>query len=109
MKALTFSQRAALASCLALAGVVAQAATGFTVQAAQEKLITPGASEEAVRNALGQPSTSVKYPNEPGQIWTYNVAGKTDQRAVFEVQFAADSRVAYASEHILPPNNAASH
>ena len=102
-----------LRACLAMAALTAMAcahaADGFTVQQEQEKLITPGMSRDAVRNAIGRPSTNVKYPNDPARTWTYNVAGTTDQRVVFEVDFNRDDKVEATHERALPPNEGSAH
>jgi outer membrane protein assembly factor BamE (lipoprotein component of BamABCDE complex) len=88
--------RTGLAAALLLAAAVAQAATGFTVTAAQEKQIKPGMSRDAVRAALGRPAHNVKYRAEPGRTWTYGVKGKTDM--VFDIDFDASGQVLSTSE-----------
>jgi outer membrane protein assembly factor BamE (lipoprotein component of BamABCDE complex) len=86
--------------CAALLfGVAAvQAATGFTVTLAQEKLITVGMSRDMVRSTLGRPAHNVKFRAEPGRTWTYGVVGTADK--VFDIDFAADGKVVSVSERV---------
>jgi len=101
MKASKYTLRTLLA--LALGMVMVQAAEGFIVQPEQERMVRPGMSRAEVRILLGEPSTNVKYPNEPGRTWTYNVAGKMDPHVVFDVDFNAEGTVASSMERTLPP------
>ncbi len=102
MKALYTTGRALAASSLLMVFACVHAADGFIVRADQEGLIKPGMTRDEVQSKLGKPSKNVKYPNEPGRTWTYEVSGKTLPLVVFDVDFGPDGKVMSSSERILP-------
>lgn len=83
-------------AALGLAATAALAATGFQVTKKQETLVAPGMTMDQVQTALGRPAQNVKYRNEPGRTFTYQVLGTDDQ--LFDVDFSADGRVASTNE-----------
>jgi len=91
-----------LAAGLILGAAAAQAASGFTITKGQEVLVRPGMSTAEVQSALGHPEQNLHYRNEPGPTFTYSVAGTED--TVFDVDFAANGRVASTSERVLQRN-----
>lgn len=108
MKAIYQTGRALLATSL-LMGFAFAHAEGRTVRTDQERLIKPGMTTAEVQSALGKPSKNVQYSNEQGRTWTYNVAGKMDQRVVFDVDFSIDGKVTSSKERTLPMGEAGSH
>jgi outer membrane protein assembly factor BamE (lipoprotein component of BamABCDE complex) len=90
-----------LAASFALGMASASASSGYTVRHEQELQITPGMSADEVRQALGRPARNVQYRNEPGPTWTYRVASSY-WRAVFDIEFGADGKVASVGEHTDP-------
>jgi hypothetical protein len=96
--------RRLLVAGLALAAAAAQAAGGYSVAPAQEKLVTAGMSQGEVKQALGRPAQTMRYVNEAGPTWTWDVntvgIGGADQ-TVFDVDFGADGRVASAQERVI--------
>ncbi len=102
MNKLSFRRRvrsAALAVVLCSAAL-AQAATGFVVNAAQQASIKVGMSRTEVRALLGRPAHNVKYRAEPGRTWTYGVLGLGSgmERTVFDVDFSAGGQVLSTSQ-----------
>jgi outer membrane protein assembly factor BamE (lipoprotein component of BamABCDE complex) len=87
-------QRALLTMGFLLSSAVTHAAGGFTVNPEQEEQVKVGMTMTEVLQALGRPSRNIKYGNEPGPTWVYNVNGNTISPAVFEVDFGADGKVA---------------
>ena len=85
-----------LAIGLFLGAADAQAASGYTVDARQETLVSVGMSQADVRQLLGRPQTDVSYRNQPGSVYTYRVAGI--EPTVFEIDFDTDGKVASATE-----------
>jgi hypothetical protein len=55
--------RRLLVAGLALAAAAAQAAGGYSVAPAQEKLVTAGMSQGEVKQALGRPAQTMRYAN----------------------------------------------
>lgn len=101
--------RLLLASTLVLTVVGAQAAKGYSVWPSDEQKVKPGMTMDEVKQVLGQPSTNVKFRNESGPTWTYSVINGTDeQRAIFEVDFSADGKVASMDQRVLPVSNSGS-
>jgi outer membrane protein assembly factor BamE (lipoprotein component of BamABCDE complex) len=88
--------RAAVCAALFMGVAAVQAATGYTVTAAQEKQISVGMTRDMVRMTLGRPAHNVKFRAEPGRTWTYGIVGTADK--VFDIDFAADGKVASMSE-----------
>ena len=109
MKNLNVTTRTFLAMFALMAFACAHAAEGFSVKPEQESLVKPGMSRAEVRSALGAPSTSVRYPSEPGRTWTYKVLGKDTPPVVFDVDFNADGSVASSGERILSQAESSSH
>jgi len=90
-----------LAASLVFAGTMAIAASGFVVTPAQEAMIVPGMTRDAVRAALGRPAHNVRYPSEPGKTWTWGVVGSgADSDKVFDVDFSSDGKVLHTDERI---------
>jgi hypothetical protein len=91
-----------LAAGLAAGVASAYAAAGTHVTKAQEALVTKGMSGAEVQSALGRPARIVRYGNEPGPTWTYDVVGALDvgggEAMVFEIDFGADGRVMAVEE-----------
>lgn len=85
-----------LGAGLLIAAAAAQAATGYTIERGQEALVQPGMSTAAVEAALGRPSEQLKYGNEPGPTFSYQLLGAPDTR--FDVDFGADGTVASVGE-----------
>jgi outer membrane protein assembly factor BamE (lipoprotein component of BamABCDE complex) len=84
-----------LAAGLATGISAAHAASGHTVTAAQESLITRGMTANQVERVIGQPDHVARYLNETGPSWTYAVAGGSWRDGpVFEVDFDAEGKVA---------------
>lgn len=98
LKLIPRTPRVLLAAGLFLSVAAAQAASGFTVNPSQEALVTPGMSTAEVQLALGRPAQSIKYGNEPGPTFTYQVIGKKD--TLFDVDFGGDGKVASLSERM---------
>ena len=101
-KLISHAPRVLLAAGLFLGAAAAQAAGGFTVDKGQEALVKPGMSTAEVQSALGHPEEDIHYRNEPGPTFTYSVAGTED--TVFDVDFAANGKVASTSERVLQRN-----
>ncbi len=89
-----------MAAGLVLGAAAAQAAGGYTVTRSQEAQVMPGMSMAQVRHTLGHPEQTVKYGNEPGPTFTYRVMD--NEQTLFDVDFAADGRVASMSERMDP-------
>jgi len=94
--------RILLATALCIGAAAVQAASGFTVTPAQETLVTPGMDTAAVRQVLGQPTSSHTYANEPGPTWTYRASGNRDTE--FDIDFGADGKVISATESVDESN-----
>jgi outer membrane protein assembly factor BamE (lipoprotein component of BamABCDE complex) len=90
-----------LAAGLMFGVAAAQAAGGFTVNHDQENSIKVGMTTTEVQQALGRPARNVKYGNEPGPTWAYNVVGTAEPMTVFEVDFSSDGKVASVDERTL--------
>jgi outer membrane protein assembly factor BamE (lipoprotein component of BamABCDE complex) len=88
--------RSALCAALFFGAAAVQAASGYTVTVAQQAQIKPGMTRDQVRLTLGRPAHNVKYRAEPGRTWTYGVAGSEEK--VFDIDFAADGKVASTSQ-----------
>lgn len=80
---------------------LAQAATGYSITQAQEKKIALGMSEGEVRETLGRPAAIVRYRNEAGPTWTYQVAGSPFGETEFDLDFGPDGKLRSASERVL--------
>lgn len=111
MKVLHTLGRVFFASSMILALASAQAAPGYSVWPRDENMVKIGMTMDEVRQALGRPSQSVKYRNEPGPTWTYNVNGYDDdyERPVFEVNFSADGKVASVAQRMAPSYSSGNH
>lgn len=111
MKVLHTLGRLLFAWFLLLALASAQAASGYSVWPRDESMVKIGMTMDEVRQALGRPSQSVKYRNEPGPTWTYTVNGYDDDydRPVFEVNFSADGKVASVAQRMLPSYSSGNH
>lgn len=109
MKVLHTSARVLFASSLLLALAGAHAANGYSVWPRDEGKVKTGMSMDEVRQALGEPSRSAKYRNEPGPTWTYTVNGYDNPRAVFEVDFSADGTVASVDQRVLASSSGGYH
>ena len=96
----TIATRLIVMAGFAVFSALAQAASGFTVTQNQEALVTPGMSMAEVRQALGPPSQRIKYRNQPGPTFTYQVIGTGD--TLFDVDFDANNQVVSTSERIVP-------
>lgn len=82
------------AAALGSAAVLAQAAPGISVTAAQESAVHPGMTQSEVRAVLGAPERVFHFASEAGPSWTYNAPAMDDGIATFAVDFGADGRVA---------------
>ena len=93
--------RALLAAGLAV-GIASAYADGYEVNRAQEPRIHAGMTAHEVRAVLGAPQAVEAYGNQPGPVWTYNVAhadaSVADTHTVFEINFSAKGRVIDANE-----------
>ena len=88
-----------LGAGLMLSNVAAQAATGYEVKPAQESLVHEGMTATQVREALGRADRDIRYLNEPGATWTYQVSrGPGADVTLFDVKFNADGTVASTAE-----------
>ena len=87
--------RSALFAVALCSAAIVQAASGFTVTAAQQNAIKVGMSRDEVRGLLGRPAHNIKYRAEPGRTWTYGINDGTtpDEASVFDIEFSADGRV----------------
>lgn len=90
-----------VAAAIASSGGLAEAATGYSITQAQEKKIAPGMTQGEVRETLGRPAAIVRYPNEAGPTWTYQVAGSPFGETEFDLDFGPDGRLRSASERVL--------
>jgi hypothetical protein len=95
------TRRWLLAAGLVSGVAAAQAAGGFSVTPDQESSVKVGMTTTEVQQALGRPARNVKYRNEPGPTWAYNVVGNTAPITVFEVDFSSDGKVASVDERTL--------
>lgn len=86
-----------LAGTLALVSLEAQSATGFRVDKSQQAQIHSGMNTNEVQRALGRPERVVKYGNQPGPTWSYEVLGARCD-TIFEVDFGADDKVLKSGE-----------
>ena len=97
---------------LLFAASAAFAATGFTVQRADEAQIKVGMDKSAVMKLLGRPAHNVKYRAEPGRAWTYGVLAVDNSEAasstVFDVDFDANGKVLSFNERVEPHHTAGS-
>lgn len=84
----------------------AHAAGGFVVSPNQEAMVKVGMSTTEVQQALGRPAHNVKFGNEPGPTWSYQVSGAplvgiSEDVALFDVDFGADGKVASIGERTV--------
>lgn len=101
------ASRLMAAAGFAFCAALAQAASGFWVSQSQEASVTPGMSMAEVRQALGHPTQSIKYRNQPGPTFTYRVLGTVD--TLFDVDFDANGQVVSTSERIVPMDGDSAH
>jgi hypothetical protein len=88
-----------LGAGLMLSSVVAQAAMGYEVKPAQERLVHEGMTATQVRETLGRADRDIRYRHEPGATWTYQVSrGPGADVTLFDVKFNADGTVASTAE-----------
>jgi hypothetical protein len=104
----TIATRSLLAAGLAL-GIASAHARDYNVTRDQEQAVQPGMTSSDVKAALGSPTAVQSVGNEPGPIWTYQVANVTPVapggRRVFDIHFGADGRVATTNESLMEPVN----
>lgn len=86
-----------MAAALSMGATGAMAASGYRVTKAQEAQIKVGMSTDEVRSALGKPARILKYRNEVGPTWTYEVVGASSA-TVYEVDFGKDGKVLKVNE-----------
>lgn len=96
----SFAPRFCVAAGLVIGAAAAQAAGGFTVTRHQESQVSPGMSMEQVRQVLGPPQRAIKYRNEPGPTYTYQVSD--DEQTLFDVDFDSDGRAMSMNERMDP-------
>lgn len=95
---------AATGLALAAVGAAYAAPSGYTVAPTQERLVTAGMSQSEVQQALGRPARAMRYGNEPGPTWTYDVTTASlggDDQTLFDVDFGPDGHVISAQERIV--------
>lgn len=90
-----------LVAGLAFGAAAAQAAGGVSMTQSQEAKVAVGMSTAEVQQILGRPADIVKYRNEPGPTWIYEVIGAPFGMTEFDVDFGSDGRVASVGEVIL--------
>jgi len=86
---------------IAFSGVTAHAASGYSVNPADEQRVSVGMTQAEVLQTLGRPSTNQRFPNEPGATWTYSVPSDLNHHTLFEVDFSADGKVLSTGERVL--------
>ena len=86
-----------MAAALSLGATAAMAASGYRVTKAQEAQIKLGMSTDDVRSTLGKPARIIKYRNEVGPTWSYEVVG-ANSATVYEVDFGKDGKVLKVNE-----------
>ena len=96
------SMKMLLASTALMGTVFSYSATGFSVTSSQEASIKVGMTAEQVRAVLGRPAHSLKFRNEPGRTWIYDVIEMDikNTHTVFYVDFGGDKKVLSTSERL---------
>ena len=92
---------------LGLAVGAAQAAGGVRVTPEQANEVKQGMNSSDVQQSLGRPEKAVKYMNQEGPTWTYEVVGEvmdpySSTRPVLDVDFDANGRVKGVSKRVEP-------
>jgi hypothetical protein len=90
-----------LAAGLAFGVAAAQAAGGVTITQSQETKVVVGMSATEVQQTLGRPADIIKYRNESGPTWTYEVEGAPFGVTEFDVDFGSDGKVVSVGERVL--------
>ncbi len=90
--------RAIAAMVIGVAALGAFAASGYSVTPDQEKLVKIGMTKDEVRMAIGRQSHTVKFGNQPGPTWIYQVNGGMYEDTTFDVDFGTDGRVMSTGE-----------
>lgn len=95
--------RALMAVGLLMSLGAAHAASGFTVSPSQEAQIKVGMTADQVKQEIGRPAENVKFPNEVGPTWSYEVVGSLSDSSstLFDVDFGANGTVASVSQRII--------
>jgi len=89
-----------LAAGIMFGAAATQAAGGVTVTERQETAVAVGMNATEVRQTLGRPAEIVKYRNEPGPTWSYDVVGALFGVTMFDIDFGSDGKVASMSERV---------
>ncbi|HWH40070.1 MAG TPA: hypothetical protein VNU21_09540, partial [Usitatibacter sp.] len=93
--------RRLLAAVLIASVGFAYAASGVRVTRQQEVAVKVGMTTDEVRQLLGRPDSAIKYRNEPGPTWTYQVVGNGFDLE-FNIVFSDDGKVTSARESVVP-------
>lgn len=93
-----------LAAGLTFGVAAAQAASGVTITAGDEAKVAVGMSTTEVQQNLGRPADIVRYRNESGPTWTYEVDGAPFGVTEFDVDFGSDGKVVSVGERVLGDN-----
>ncbi len=92
--------RSIMALALGAAVLSAYAASGYSVTPDQEKLVKIGMTKAEVQSVIGRRSHSVKFRNQSGPTWVYQVNGGMYEDTYFDVDFGADGKVVSAGEMV---------
>ena len=90
-----------LTAGLAFGAAAAHAASGVSITQSQETRVAVGMSATAVQQNLGRPADILRYRNEPGPTWTYEVVGAPFGMTEFDVDFGSDGKVVSVGERVL--------
>ena len=90
-----------LVAGLAFDAAAAQAASGVSITQSQEPNVAVGMSATEVQQNLGRPADILRYRNEPGPTWTYEVVGAPFGMTEFDVDFGSDGKVVSVGERVL--------
>ena len=93
--------RALAAATLIASAGLSYATPGVRVTKAQEAAVKLGMTTVEVQQILGRPDSSIKYRNETGPTWTYQVVGHSGE-VEFTIVFNAEGKVTSAREFVVP-------
>jgi outer membrane protein assembly factor BamE (lipoprotein component of BamABCDE complex) len=86
---------------MALSGVAAHAASGYSVNPVDEQRVSVGMTQADVLQALGKPAIKQRFANEPGPTWSYSLPGDLTHQTLFDVDFSANGRVLSIGERFV--------
>ena len=86
---------------IALSGVAAHAAGGYSINPADEQRVGVGMTQAEVLQALGRPARNQHFQNEPGATWTYSLPSDLNHQTLFDVDFSADGKVLSIGERFV--------